>query len=144
MQVLTKDRTVCEKIMSLVRFSHTKEPYKDLSSKIRHIYDIHIMLQDMEVSLFFNSQEFDQMMALVANDDQRSFRNNNSWLFTHPKEALIFKSPNLTWERIRAPYRGAFKDLVIGNLPEEDELVETLMRISKRLAAMKWDPIQWS
>ena len=43
--ILSTERTFCEKIMSLVRFSQTKEPITDLSNKIRHIYDIHMMLK---------------------------------------------------------------------------------------------------
>ena len=47
-QVLSKERTLCEKIMSLVRFSLQGDPYGDLASKIRHIYDIHMLLKDAE------------------------------------------------------------------------------------------------
>lgn len=60
-QVLSKERTLCEKIMSLVRFSRTERPYEDLSQKVRHIYDIHLLLKDTEVAAFFNSDEFGKM-----------------------------------------------------------------------------------
>jgi len=40
-QVLSKTRTFCEKIMSLVRFSRSEKPIENLRNKIRHIYDIH-------------------------------------------------------------------------------------------------------
>jgi len=39
--VLAPTRTFCEKVMSLVRFSHTEKPVEDLRNKIRHIYDLH-------------------------------------------------------------------------------------------------------
>jgi hypothetical protein len=42
--VLAAERTLCEKIMSLVRFSYTENPVRDLRSKIRHVYDLHQML----------------------------------------------------------------------------------------------------
>ena len=32
-------RTICEKIMSLVRFSYSENPIEDLKKKIRHVYD---------------------------------------------------------------------------------------------------------
>ena len=54
-KVLSKERTLCEKIMSLVRFSHTHDPYTDLANKIRHIYDLHLMLKNEEVAIFFKS-----------------------------------------------------------------------------------------
>jgi hypothetical protein len=34
--VLKPERTICEKIMSLVRFSYSEDPIEDLRSKIRH------------------------------------------------------------------------------------------------------------
>lgn len=40
-QVLKPTRTICEKIMSLVRFSYTEHPIDDLRNKISHTYDLH-------------------------------------------------------------------------------------------------------
>jgi Nucleotidyl transferase AbiEii toxin, Type IV TA system len=40
-RVLEPVRTLCEKIMSLVRFSHGEQPIADLKKKIRHTYDLH-------------------------------------------------------------------------------------------------------
>ncbi|HTE28591.1 nucleotidyl transferase AbiEii/AbiGii toxin family protein [Flavitalea sp.] len=116
--VLSKERTFCEKIMSLVRFSLTADPYTDLANKIRHIYDLHMMLKNTEVKTFFDSPDFETMLNKVGADDVLSFRNNKDWLTTHPAEALVFKVPEETWEKIRQPYQTTFKDLVIGTLPE--------------------------
>lgn len=55
--VLSTERTLCEKIMSLVRFSQTEEPIADLNNKIRHTYDIHMLLKDAELNSFFNSKK---------------------------------------------------------------------------------------
>ena len=52
-QVLSKLRTICEKIMSLVRFSRSEDPIADLRNKIRHVYDIHHLLKDEEIRQFF-------------------------------------------------------------------------------------------
>ncbi|WP_290792786.1 nucleotidyl transferase AbiEii/AbiGii toxin family protein [Flavihumibacter sp. UBA7668] len=57
--VLSKECTFCEKIMSLVRFSFTEDPYTDLANKIRHIYDLHMMLKNTEIKTFFDSPYFD-------------------------------------------------------------------------------------
>src|SRR5690606_28658202 len=51
--VLDSQRTLCEKIMSLVRFSHTEQPIADLNAKIRHVYDIHQLLKDETIRNFF-------------------------------------------------------------------------------------------
>ncbi|SHK71617.1 nucleotidyl transferase AbiEii/AbiGii toxin family protein [Epilithonimonas mollis] len=45
MNVLEPSRTICEKIMSLVKFSYTENPIQDFKNKIRHPYDLHQLLQ---------------------------------------------------------------------------------------------------
>lgn len=47
--VLKTERTLCEKIMSLVRFSYSEDYIADLKSKIRHTYDIHQLLQEKDI-----------------------------------------------------------------------------------------------
>jgi hypothetical protein len=138
-KVLSKERTLCEKIMSLVRFSHTDNPYVDLSNKIRHVYDIHMMLKNNEVKSFLNSSDFDLMLNIVGKDDLLSFKNNNDWLSIHPKEAIMFSDIEATWNKINGAYNTTFKGMVLGDLPEEKELIKTLKLVSNRLNEVNWN-----
>ncbi len=138
-RVLSKERTFCEKIMSLVRFSHTSTPYEDLSKKIRHVYDLNMMLKDDAIVSFFESEIFEQMLNVVGNDDVTGFKSNNQWLSNHPSQALIFKSPADTWSKIRSTYQTSFKDMLTGTLPAEEDLVDTLSRFFERLKVIKWE-----
>jgi len=138
-QVLDIRRTICEKIMSLVRFSYEPDPIDSLKNKIRHTYDIHQLLKMSEINTFFESDEFDQMLLKVGGDDVDSFRNNNDWLPNHPSEALIFKNTHKVWKQIEGTYKGSFADLVYGNnLPKPEEIVASLERVSLRIAKVKW------
>lgn len=118
-QVLSKLRTLCEKIMSLVRFSRSEAPVANLRNKIRHVYDVHQMLKDQEIRLFFESIDFDAMLVKVGNDDMIAYKNNNDWISKHPSTALLFAKPQETWMQLSAAYNGNFKDLVTGELPLE-------------------------
>lgn len=140
-EVLTLDikRTICEKIMSLVRFSYGENSIADLNTKIRHIYDIHQLLKADQISIFVTSTEFDKMLINVAEYDIISFKNNNQYLKQHPKEALIFKQPEKTWSKMLNTYNGVFKALVYGDFPPQDEIIKTLKIISKRLIKVKWN-----
>lgn len=131
-------RTICEKIMSLVRFSYGEQPIEDLKKKIRHTYDLHQLLQQDEFLGFFHSKAFDEMLLKVAKDDVASFRNNNQWLIHHPNEALIFKDLNNVWGTIKTTYLNDFKDLVYGDLPKEDDVLNTLKMIQERLKTISW------
>lgn len=137
--VLNPKRTLCEKIMSLIRFSQTMEPINDLRNKIRHTYDIHLMLKDQDLNNFFNSDEFEPMLLRVGNDDVESFKNNNRWLSNHPSNSIIFSETENTWNKIKSVYESSFGELVFGELPDETEIVNTLMEISNKLKSVKWD-----
>lgn len=131
-------RTICEKIMSLVRFSYSDNPIDDLKKKIRHTYDLHQLLKEKEISIFFNSPAFDEMLLKVANDDVVSFRNSNKWLNHHPNDALIFKNLESVWAEMKAVYNGDFKNLVYGYLPDDKDVLDSLKRIQERLKTISW------
>ena len=137
-QVLEPIRTLCEKIMSLVRFSYGENPMDDLRQKIRHTYDLHQLLRQDEFSGFFDSTAFGEMLLKVANDDIASFKNNNQWLVHHPNEALLFRDLDTVWKDLRTAYNGDFKNLVYGNFPNDEVVLNTLKRIKKRLEDITW------
>jgi len=136
--VLEPKRTLCEKIMSLVRFSYTENPIEDLKNKVRHTYDLNQLLKDKELLEFFESDEFDKMLLRVANDDVESFKNNNAWLQNHPKDAKIFAEIETVWKELKQVYSGEFQYLVFGNLPSENEILDSLLKIKKRLESVDW------
>ena len=137
--ILSAERTLCEKLMSLVRFSQTEKPITDLSNKIRHTYDIHMMLKDTELNSFFNSDEFDLMLLNVANDDVLSFKNNNNWLSNHPVDIILFSDTKNIWNQIKVTYETSFKELVFGAFPSENEIMNTLMVVANRLKTIEWN-----
>ena len=136
--VLEPVRTLCEKIMSLVRFSYTEEPIEDLKKKIRHTYDLHQLLQNKELSAFFDSPAFEVQLVKVANDDVVSYKNKNAWLIHHPCKSLIFNDLYAVWSQLRPTYNGDFRNLVFGNLPDETKVLATLVRIKERLSTIEW------
>ncbi len=137
--ILSTERTLCEKIMSLVRFSQTEQPITDLSNKIRHTYDIHMILKNTDLNSFFNSTKFDSMLLKVANDDVLSFKNNNKWLSNHPKTTILFSDTKNVWNQIKNTYETSFKELVFGEFPEEKEILNTLTTVVSRLNKIEWN-----
>ena len=137
--VLEPSRTICEKIMSLVRFSYGENPITDLKNKIRHVYDLNELLSVKELSTFFKSKEFDIMLLKVAQDDVESFKNYNNWLKNHPHNSLIFENPEKVWSDLKVVYESDFKNLVYGSFPDEKELLNTLILIQKRISSIDWN-----
>jgi hypothetical protein len=79
------------------------------------------------------------MLQKVGKDDIFSFKNNNEWLKEHPVSALIFNQPKNTWEQLKNTYTGNFKELVYGELPTNNEILETLEIVSERLKNVEWN-----
>ena len=137
--VLEPIRTLCEKIMSLVRFSYSDDAIEDLKKKIRHTYDLHQLLKQKELFNFFHSIEFEKMLLIVANDDVASFKNNNDWLNNHPADALIFGELDLVWNDLKGTYNSSFRNLVYGDLPNEKAVFATLKAVKERLVLITWN-----
>lgn len=138
LSVLQPVRTICEKIMSLVRFSYTENSIHDLKKKIRHTYDLHQLLKQKEFSEFLKSPAFDEMLLKVANDDILSFKNNNKWLSHHPNNAIIFKDLDIVWKDLIPTYLSDFRPLVYGEFPKEEDILKTLKMVQQRLKSVSW------
>ncbi len=136
--VLDPRRTICEKIMSLVRFSYSEQYIEKLKNKVRHIYDLHQILQQKEFLEFINSNDFEKMLLKVATDDILSFKTNNEWLAFHPNESKFFGEIKTIWESLRITYEGTFKQLVYGSFPNATEVFKTIEFIKRRLSSIKW------
>lgn len=137
-RALDPRRTICEKIMSLVRFSYTEDALEDLRKKVRHTYDLQRMLSRPELREFLGSDEFTAMLLRVARDDADSYRNNNDWLRHHPADAMLFAELPEVWDRLKATYTGDFGNLVFGELPSEASVYSTLEAVRDRLQAVSW------
>lgn len=137
--VLEPSRTICEKVMSLVRFSYSEDPITDLKNKIRHVYDLNQLLSEKELFTFFKSKEFENVLLKVAQDDVISFKSNNEWLKYHPVDSLIFENPEKVWNDLKSTYESDFKNLIYGSFPKETDLLETLSQIKKRVSSIEWN-----
>lgn len=136
--VISIERTFCEKIISLVRFSYTENPLEDLANKVRHTYDLHQLLQDKRISTFLKSDDFETMLIQVGEDDDKAIPNDKEWLSKHPSEALFFNETEKVWETVSKTYTGSFKDLLTGKLPDEKDVLKSLMLIGSRLKKINW------
>ena len=137
-KVLKVERTLCEKIISLVRFSFTDNPIENLRNKVRHVYDIHKLLENETIHTFFNSPAFDEMLLKVANDDVIALKTGITWLSNHPATAILFSDTVNTWNQIQETYNSEFRAFVYGKLPSNNDILETLQKVSNRLKDIKW------
>ncbi len=137
--VLDIERTFCEKVISLVRFSYTENPIKDLADKVRHTYDLHQLLKLEQIQDFLSSEEFSKILNQVGKDDDKAIPNDKEWLSQHPIEALIFNDLDGVWNKIKSTYNSSFKELLTGELPDEGDVLKSLNAIKNRVGEIKWE-----
>ena len=71
LNILDKRQTLIEKLVSLVRFSQLG--VDGISSKIRHFYDFHYLLQDDECREYINSPKFKEEFETILAHDKEMF-----------------------------------------------------------------------
>src|SRR5690606_644030 len=106
-KALAVERTFCEKIISLVRFSYTENPLEDLSNKVRHTYDLTLLMKLDVIKDFVNSKLFNSMLLQVTKDDDKAIPNDKIWLYLHTKEGLIFRENEMVWNTLKKVYSGS-------------------------------------
>lgn len=132
--VLSVERTLCEKIMGLVRAGYEKDPWVDFRRRIRHIYDVVIILRSSEYRDFLRSDEFPKLLERVKDSDRKSMPKASVWLDPPLGEAMIFADTEELWRNIGREFHRDFKDMVYGdNLPSDDEVIEAIALIRNAL-----------
>jgi len=121
LNVLDKRRTMCEKVVSLLRFSFEEDPMAGLTSKVRHFYDLHFLMKDKECHEYLDSSFPVELRELVAHD-KAEFDRPPLW-----KTSDVLQSPLLTsfsemWKRIAPVYQSEVGALSFGELPKPEEV----------------------
>ena len=132
--VLRVERTLCEKIMGLVRAGYEPDPLADFRRRIRHFYDIVMILRKPRYREFIGSSDFHKLLGRVRDSDRRSMPNIATWLDPPITEAMVFADIETLWENIGPEFRGSFADMVYRDgIPHADELLQTFALIRDAL-----------
>ncbi|KAF0091769.1 MAG: hypothetical protein FD141_1558 [Fusobacteria bacterium] len=119
LNVLAIERTVVEKIASLIRMSYESN-LSEFLSKTRHLYDLYMTYNTVK-DFYNNKQKFIEMVVIVKNAELKSrfkgkYPVENSW-----RVAPLFKI--LEEERVEIAYRDYFgAEFVYGKLPDYNQV----------------------
>lgn len=132
-QVLQPERTLSEKILALVRASYNQDPIAQLQNKIRHAYDLHMMMATPKLQEFVNSNLLFETLSQSQVDDAASREFQGDWNKLPLSEALIFSDTSTLWNELAKTYTTSFSSLVYGKLPSIEEVRESLRGLKTRL-----------
>ncbi len=138
--VLRRERTFFEKLMSLVRLSY--EGPEKLREKIRHFYDLHKLLQldDLRGQLLI--AENHELITQVLNDDYVNSTFAGAWIEKPMAESPLLGSINEIWSALEETYQSELSRLVWSTeaLPTSDQIVAMLEEISAFMESYSFKP----
>ena len=130
--VLDLGRTFTEKVMGLVRAGYEENPKESLQERIRHIYDLHKLLDTTEVKSLL-AGDFRLMIEAVRADDRKNSQFQGPWMEKKLADSLLFKEPKSVISQLDSYYRDVFSSLVYGELPNLSDVERSIEKISQKL-----------
>ena len=128
LNVLDKRRTVCEKLVSLLRFSFTPQPIEGLKEKIRHFYDLHALSNDQECRTYLNSDFVSDLNELWKHD-QAVFDTPEGWQGHDIEDAPLLKNFPQLWKELSTHYSNELSQLAYRPIPLPEEIEERISKI---------------
>jgi hypothetical protein len=109
------------------------DPITDLQKKIRHIYYLHALLKQSEISTFMQGPAFFLGIQAVQLDDARSSAFRGEWASQPLGSCFLFRNPAESWPSFLPTYQNEFKSLIFDPLPDHQVVLRTLQQIAERL-----------
>jgi predicted nucleotidyltransferase component of viral defense system len=116
--VLGLERTLTEKILSLVRASYSENPMGEFTARVRHIYDLHFILSKENMREFVASKNFKKTIQDVLADDESNSQFQGEWTKKPLHESLFFSDWKNVWKQLQGVYSNEFRALVFSELPD--------------------------
>ena len=131
--VLSVRRTLVEKLLAVIKDSYNDDPAARLSVRIRHLYDICLIMRDSDIQNFLGADDFKVLCDRCIEDEKAGFFGYSDCLEKPLAEAPLFSDFGEWRSSLEVTYKGLFADLVYGELPSMDEVVAALMSLHERL-----------
>lgn len=136
-RVLCVERTLCEKVIALVRAGYEPDPVHEYQRRIRHFYDLVMIMRVGRYREFVASDAFVDLMCSVMACDRESMPGAEKWLSAPLRDATIVADVENLWHRVRPAFRGSFRDMVYGDgLPDDAEVLASLASIGSSLTRL--------
>jgi len=133
LNILDKRRTMLEKLVSLLRFSFSENPSRELAMKIRHFYDLYYLSKDEECTKYLQSTEFQKDLLELIIHDQQEFDEPQDWQTKTVKNSPLVTDFSNLWTNLRSIYLNELTPLVFSEIPNEKLIEESFVKIIEKL-----------
>lgn len=131
--VLSKEQTILEKIVSLIRFSYKANTVESISEKIRHFYDLYYLMKNPECIEFVASDSFKKQFDSILQHDREMFEEPTGWQTKSISESPLVANFALIWIQLKEKYQTELSALAYRPIPAENDVAKCFEKLIKRI-----------
>jgi predicted nucleotidyltransferase component of viral defense system len=131
--VLSKEQTLLEKLVSLIRVSYNKNVIESISEKIRHFYDLYFLMLQSDCISFAASENFKQQFDILLQHDKELFDEPKGWQVKEIDESPLIINFELIWGKIKYKYQSELSALSYRDIPNEKLISEVFIKLINRI-----------
>lgn len=131
--VLSKEQTLLEKIVSLIRCSFKENTIESISEKIRHFYDVYYLMKGPECVEFVASSSFKERFDAILKHDKEMFEEPTGWQNKLIAESLLVNNFSSIWKQLKEKYEAELSALAYRPIPDEKDVARCFTEIMKRI-----------
>lgn len=129
--VLNKEQTLMEKLVSLIRFSFEENYADSISGKIRHFYDLFFLMKNKDCYSFVNSKEFKKNFNKILDHDREIFDEPKGWNSKSLSESPLINNFDNLWIKLRDKYKTELSALAYTPIPKEKDIAKSFKELLK-------------
>ncbi len=133
LNVLSKNQTLLEKLVSLIRFSFDKKPLESISGKIRHFYDRFYLMKCPECIDFVESDSFKRQFDSLMQHDKKMFEEPLGWQIKSIKESPLVSNFASIWKQLNEKYQTELSALAYRPIPDQKSVAKCFMRLIDKI-----------
>ncbi len=131
--VLSKEQTLLEKMVSLIRFSFEKNAVESISEKIRHFYDLYYLMKNKECVAFVAADSFKEQFDAILQHDREMFEEPKDWQSKTVSESPLVNDFSDLWQQIKEKYQTELSALAYRPIPNEKDVAECFEDLINRI-----------
>jgi len=120
--VLLKEQTLLEKLVSLIRFSFEENATESISKKIRHFYDLYFLCRDAECASFLASETFKTKFEEILGHDKKLFDEPKGWQSKSIVDSPLINDFENLWKKLKGVYITELTALAYSPIPDEEKV----------------------
>lgn len=131
--VLSKEQTLLEKMVSLIRFSFKENTVESISEKIRHFYDLYFLMKNPECIEFVASGSFKKQFDAILQHDRAMFEEPMGWQSKSISESPLMIDFSTIWKQLIEKYQTELSALAYRPIPDENDVAKCFEELIKRI-----------